>query len=147
MGVYYMNEAAFAPDTEPVDLTVTELRFDLGHEGGAPPAGGSYSLSVHRRPLADGETLAASVAANAREADRSLPAHTVLFQRELEVAGVPAIDIGASWRGKESMLYTRQAHLLLGGTVLILAGNAPLDARSKCDEMLDRVLATFRPRG
>jgi hypothetical protein len=143
MDVYYMNEAAFAlpddADAAPLDSTVTELRFAAG-------GGESFSLTVHRRPLVAGESLPAAVAANERDAARTLPSHAVLFQREIEIAGAPAIEIGASWRGKQSMLYTRQAHLALGGALLVLAGNAPLDARSECDAMMDRVIATFRPR-
>jgi hypothetical protein len=44
------------------------------------------------------------------------------------------------------MLYTRQAHLPLDGSWIVLAGNSPLGARAECDALLDRVLATFQPR-
>jgi hypothetical protein len=147
MSVYYMNEAAFELPDDPgaalADQTVTELYFPGGSTGGQSP----FSLTVHRKPLARGESLTESVAADVREADRSLPSHALLFQRAIEVAGVPAIELAARWRGEESMLYTRQAHLAHAGVVLVLAGNARLQDRDDCDAMMDRVLATFRPRG
>jgi hypothetical protein len=138
---FYMNEAAFdLPDAGIADRTVNELIFEAGD-------GASYSLTIHRQPIQPSETLAALVAANLERALLALPSHAVLFQRELEVAGMPAIEVAVQWRGQQSMLYTRQAHLALHGAWLVFAGNAPLAARAECDALLDRVLASFEPRG
>jgi hypothetical protein len=138
--MFYMNEAAFdLPDAPAADGTVHELIFKAAD-------GASFSLTVHRQPLPPGETLASLVAANIEKAKRSLPSHTLLLQRQIEVAGVTGIEVAVEWRGEQSMLYTRQAHLPLDGAWLVFAGNSPLAARAECDALLDRVLASFRPR-
>jgi hypothetical protein len=137
---FYMNEAAFdLPDAETADRTVNELVFRAAD-------GASFSLTVHRQPIGPNETLASLVAANLERAQRSLPCQALLFQREIEVAGVPGIEVAVEWRGEQSMLYTRQAHIALRGAWLVFAGNSPLAARDECDALLDRVLASFHPR-
>ena len=137
---FYMNEAAFdLPDADITDGTVNELVFHAAD-------GASFSLTVHRQPIGPSETLASLVAANLERAQRALSSHAVLFQREIEVAGVPGIELAVAWRGEQSMLYTRQVHLALHGAWLVFAGNAPLAARAECDALLGRVLASFRPR-
>lgn len=137
MTAYYTNEAAFGlPEAVIADRTATELVFDAG--GGAP-----LGLTIHRIPLPAGESLSALVAANQREADRSLPSYAVLFQREAEMAGAPALELAAEWHGKDGMLYTRQAHVALDGVWLVFAGTGPRGARERCDALMDRVVATF----
>jgi hypothetical protein len=141
MTAYYVNEAAFGlPDADITDRTVTRLVFDAGE-------GASIALTVHRQPLPAGESLAALFTRKQQEAERALPSHAVLFRREVEMAGAPAIEIAAEWRDKDRRLYTRQAHVALDGAWLILAANASLDARARCDALMDRVVATFRRRG
>ena len=141
MGVYSMDEAVFAlPEGSVSDRTVTELRFAGGE-------GRGLWLTVHRTPLPAGETLASAVEGNAREAARSLPGHTELFRREVEMGGGPAVEIAAEWRGEQGVVYTRQAHLAHDGVWVVFAGNAPAEARGRCDMLMDRVVATFRPRG
>jgi hypothetical protein len=138
---FYMNEAAFdLPDADIADRTVNELIFKAGD-------GTSFSLTVHRQPIGPSETLASLVAANLERAQRALSSQALLFQREIEVAGVPGIEVAVQWRGEQSMLYTRQAHIALDGAWLVFAGNSPLAARAECDALLDRVLASFHPRG
>jgi hypothetical protein len=137
---FYMNEAAFdLPVRDIADRTVNELIFESSD-------GSSFSLTVHRQSIPPNETLASLVAANLEKALRALPFHSLLFQREIELAGVPGIDVAVQWRGEQSMLYTRQAHIALRGAWLVFAGNAPLAARAECDALLGRVLASFHPR-
>lgn len=140
MSVYYMNEAAFElPDAPVVDSTVTMLEMKT-------PSGSELRLLVQRFPLEVGKSLREVVTSHVGQASRTLRAHAVLFDREVEVGGVPAIDVAARWRGGDEMIYTRQAHVALGGTWLVLAVNAPLEEREVCDEYLNRVLGTLRFR-
>jgi len=67
--------------------------------------------------------------------------------REVEVAGRPAIDVGARWRPeRRALTYTRRVHLLVGETRLILTAEAPLSERADGDRLLDHVIASFRLR-
>jgi len=141
MTTYYMNEAAFAlPEGEVADRTVTQIVLDAG-------GGESILLGVHRRPFPTGASLAVVVAESQRDADRALPSHAVLFQREAEIGGAFALETAAQWRGDDGMLYSRHAHVVLDGVWLMFVGNSPLGARAACDAHLDRLVATFRRRG
>jgi hypothetical protein len=141
MSAYYLNEAAFElPAGELADRTMTRLVFEAGR-------GASISLTVHRQPLPEGESLVRLVEEKLREAERSLPYYAVVFRREIEMGGALALEIAAEWRQREERLYTRQAHVAVDGVWLIFAGNAGLDARDRCDAVMDRAVATFRRRG
>lgn len=140
MGVYYVNEAAFElPEIGFVDRTVHAL--DTRAPSGAP-----ILVSVDRNPLPEGKGLGDLVAENARNAAMRLRAHTVVFRREGEIAGCPAVDIAAEWRGAGGVVYTRQAHLVAAGTWIVFSASALADERAACDAVLDRAIATFRLR-
>jgi hypothetical protein len=138
MTTYYVNEAAFGlPGGHLVDRTETRLSVASGD-------GGAVTLTVHRQPLPPGESLSAAVAQRRQQADRSLPSHAVLFQRDVEIASLPAIEIAAEWRDEGQRVYTRQAHVVLDGVWVIFAGNAPIEARPRCDALMMRVVSTFQ---
>lgn len=140
VAAYYTNDAAFElPDIGLVDRTVTTLDVTR-------PGVRAHSLSIHRLPLPEGEDLAARVKANLDRASRKLRSHKVLFVRETEIAGRPAIETAAEWRGGMAMVYTRQAHLAVESRWLVFSANAPLDERETCDEVMERALSTFRLR-
>ncbi len=135
-----MNEAAFElPAIGLVDRTVT--RLDAVSEDGR-----AQKIVVHRNRMPEGKTLADLAAGSLREAGVRLRLHEALFRREIEVAGAPAIDLGAQWRGERGMVYTRQVHLCVGDAWILLAGNCEIEDRDRCDENLDHILATFRVR-
>jgi hypothetical protein len=141
VSLYYLNEAVFElPADGMVDRTVHRLDAPLG--GGA-----AVSLTVHRAPMPAGRTLAELAQENARNAGIQVPAHRVVFQREIEVDGRAAVDIAAEWDGEGGRNYTRQAHLDAGGTWLVFAVNAPEGERAACDALLEQALSTFRGRG
>ncbi len=147
--VFYMNEAAFElPDLPFVDRTVTSL-------DARTPSGEEIGLRVHRSPLAPGETLRSVVAAHVAEATRSLPSYALLWERDAELAGVPAIELAARWRGESSMLYSRQAHFAVqtpGGDApsgvqglwVLISVNGALAETDACDACLEHVVATLR---
>jgi hypothetical protein len=138
--MHYMNEAAFdLPDAGFVDRTVTYLE-------GKSPRGTDIVLLVERSPFPEGKTLRQSASQHVNDARKRLRAYAVLFERDSEVAGLPAIDIGVRWRDDKGMVYTRQAHLAVGDTLLIVAGEAPLDEREHCDTCVEHVLASLRFR-
>jgi hypothetical protein len=140
MSAYYMDEAAFdLPEIGLVDRTVTTL-------GATTEEGHAHTITVFRNPIPEGATLAALVEQNLREASVRLGLHTVLDRRELEVGGLPALGLSSRWRGKNGMIYTRQAHFFAGGSWLVFACNADLADRARCDAIMDHALATFRPR-
>ncbi len=140
MSVYYMNEAAFdLPDSGFVDRTITYLE-------GKSPAGLDVVLLVERAPFPEGKSLRQAASEHVNGAKKRLRGYSVLFERESEVAELPALDIGARWRDEKGMIYTRAAHLALGPTWLIIAGECPLEEREHCDACVDHVLASLRFR-
>jgi hypothetical protein len=137
-GVYYMNEAAFElPDLPLKDVTVTAL-------DATGPSGDPLGIRVHRQPLPPKKTLREIVAEHVAEARRSLPSYELADQREIEVAGVPAIAIAARWRGQAGMNYTRHAHLAVQGLWLIVSVNGGLGDIAAVDHVVDHVLSTLR---
>jgi hypothetical protein len=137
-----MNEAMFdLPDAGFVDRTVTYL-------AGRSPGGHGVLLLAERRPLPEGVSLRDIVAAFGRDAMARFRGYQVLFEREIEVASRPALDVGARWRAEASgePVYVRRTHFALGETWLIIAGEAPLAEREFCDAYTDHVLASLRIR-
>lgn len=140
-GPYVVNEASFdLPDIGLVDATVHHVEAHL-------PGKGTISLRVQRAPLPEEKLLESAVDEQLRHAGIRLRAHRVLFRRAIQVAGCQAIEVGVEWRGMDALVYTRQVHIDIGGTRLVLAGNAPMPERAACDALVDNALATFRLRG
>ena len=140
MRTYHVDEASFElPNLEVADRTVNVL--ELG--GGAVPGLG---LLVARSPFPVGKTLREVVGVHVEQERRSLRAWSLLFERDIEVEGQPAIELGTRWRGDSGMVYQRQAHIGLPDIVLLLVGNAPLEERATCDAYMDHVLWTLRLR-
>lgn len=140
MSVYYMNECAVVlPAIGLVDHTTTMLRA-------VTDDGYSCSMSVYRTPRPAGKSLAELVDENLRRAAIELRAHVLRSRRDIELDGAPAIEVRTEWRGQSSVIHTRQAHLVLDETWLIVSANAPIADRARCDAIVDRALATFRLR-
>ena len=134
-----MNEASFdLPDAGFVDRTVTYLE-------GKAPSGADCVLMVERSPLPAGKTLRQAAAEHMNDGKKRLRGYTLLFNRVSEIAGVPAVEIAARWRDEAGLVYSRQAHLVLGPTLLIVAGEAPIEEKEFCDAYLEHVLASLRP--
>lgn len=136
-----MNEAMFdLPEGEFADRTVTYL------EGNAP-SGADVVLLIERHPFPKGKSLRQLAAGHMDDARKRLRGYSVIFQKDVEIAGMPAIDIGVRWRDKDGVpVYTRQAHVGLGSTWIIVAGEAPVADREYCDGCVDHVVASMRLR-
>jgi hypothetical protein len=140
VALYLMNDAAFAlPGAGVVDRTVTVV--DATADDGV-----LHTILVHRSAMPAGKALADLAAENLRDAALRLPEHAVLFARPTEVAGAPAIEQAARWRGREGVVYTRVAHLAVRGAWLVVATTAAIDDRAGSDAVMDHLLGTFRLR-
>jgi hypothetical protein len=141
MGAYYMNEAMFdLAEAGFVDRTVTYLE-------GTSPGGADVVLLVERQPFPEGKSLRQVTAQHVNDARKRLRGYSVIFQRDVEVAGLPAIDLGVRWREESGTpVYTRQTHLAVGGAWLIVAGEVPLAEREFCDAYVDRALGSLQLR-
>jgi hypothetical protein len=138
MSAYYMNEASFdLPDVGFVDRTVTYLE-------GKAPSGVSVALMVERSRLPEGKSLRQMATAHMADGKKRLRGYSVLFERVTEIAGTDAIEMAARWRDDAGLVYSRQAHLVLGPTMLILAGESPIEEREFCDAFVEHVLASLR---
>lgn len=134
-----MNEASFdLPDVGFVDRTVTYLE-------GKAPSGADVVLMVERSRLPVGKSLRQAASAHMNDGKKRLRGYTLLFDRVSEIAGVPAIELAARWRDDAGLVYSRQAHLVLGPTLLIVAGESPIEEKEFCDAYVDHVLASLRP--
>ena len=139
MSAYYMNEAAFdLPDVGYVDRTVTHLE-------GKAPSGIVVALMVERSPLPEGKTLREAATAHMIGTKKRLRGYTLLLDRASEVAGVPAVEIAAQWREASGIVYSRQAHLVLGETLLLVAGETAVEERAFCDACVEHVIASLLP--
>jgi hypothetical protein len=128
------------PEAGFVDRTVTVLV-------GSSPGGAGVLLLVERRPFPADRSLRQVVADHGREATKRFMGYQVIFEREVEVASCPALDVGARWRNEEGeAIYARRAHLPLGSTWLMITGEAPFAEREFCDACVDHVLASLRLR-
>ncbi|UQA59898.1 DcrB-related protein [Polyangium aurulentum] len=141
MGSFYMNEAMFdLPEAGFIDRTVTYLV-------GSSPGGNGVLLLVERRPLPVDTSLRQVVDALGKDAMTRFLGYRVLFEREIEVASQPALDVGARWRADSGeIVYVRRTHLALGETWLIITGEAPIIEREFCDAYIDHVLASLQLR-
>ena len=141
MGSFYMNEAMFdLPDAGFVDRTVTYL-------SAKSPGGANIVLLVERRPHPEGMSLRQVAAEHGRESMKKLFGYTVLWEREVEAASRPAIDVSARWRADDGEpVHTRRVHLRLGSTWLMIVGEAPSAERALCDAYVDHLVASLRIR-
>jgi hypothetical protein len=139
MSAFYMNEASFdLPDASFVDRTVTYLE-------GKAPSGAAVVLMVERSPLPEGKSLRQAASAHMSDGKKRLRGYSLLFDRVSEIAGAPAIELAARWRDDAGLVYSRQAHLVLGPTMLIIAGESPIEEQEFCDACVAHILATLRP--
>ena len=138
--VYCTNDLAFAlPDRQWVDRTVYSLEVSADEER-------TCSLVVHRTPLEPGDALDALVTDALRRAGREKREHEVLHQTCREIAGRPGIDVAMQWRGTQSMVYVRQAHLTNAGVWLVFGISGGLEDAQSCDKHLERLIRTLRLR-
>ena len=134
-----MNEASFdLPGVGFVDRTVTYLE-------GKAPSGAAVVLMVERSPFPEGKSLRQAASAHVNDGKKRLRGYSLLFDRVSEIAGAPAIELGARWRDDAGLVYSRQAHLVLGPTLLIVAGESPMEEQEFCDAFVAHVLASLRP--
>jgi hypothetical protein len=140
VGAFYMNEAMFdLPDAGFVDQTVTCLT-------GTSPSGERVLLLVERRALPVNTSLRQAVAALVKDEMTRQVGYQVLFEREIEVASRPALDLGVRWRVESEPIYGRRVHLTLGDTWLIIRGEAPIAEREFCEAYVEHVLASLQIR-
>lgn len=135
-----MNEIAFElPEMGFVDRTLHVL-------GAKTESGDDLELLVNRRPIDEGKSLQEVVAERIAEARRTLRAYSVLFQRDLEVASLPGIDVGERWRNDSGMVYTREVHFAVDRVALSISGNVPLEEKDLCDACMEHVIRTVSIR-
>ena len=135
-----MNEAALDLPDGAVDRTVTRVQLST-------PSGARTTFIVQRLGIAPGHTLRAACLSHVRAAETRVSGYTVLFEREGAVDGAPAMEVGVRWRDElGEPRYTRQAHVFLGGTWLIIAVEGPMAAREELDDLLETTLGSMRIR-
>lgn len=138
MATYYFNEASFQlPEAEFVDKTVNILEAKTA-------SGGELGIVMSRTRMPQGKTLDQMVAEHIAEEKRALRAYAVLFQQEIQIANVPAIEVGVKWRLESGMVYHRQAHVAAWDTYLLVSANTSLEEREVCDMVMDQILGSFR---
>lgn len=137
MANYYMNEAVLdLPERAFVDETVHALEAEL-------PSGRTLAVFVHRRPIEGGKSLQDLVGENVALNRMRLSAYAVLDEAQADVGGLPGILLRTRWRLEGATFHQRQAHVAVGGTLMIFAVSALLDEQAACDETFDSILQTL----
>jgi hypothetical protein len=141
MSTYYTNEAAFdLPDAGFVDRTVTYLE-------GKSPAGNDVVFLMERHSFPQGKSLRQVTTDHIDDARRRLRGYSVLSQTDRQVCDLPAIDVGVRWRDESGEpVYTRQVHVVVGETWLIVAGEVHFEDRELCDAYVEQVVGSLRLR-
>ena len=141
MAAYYMNEALFdLPDAWFIDRTVTYL-------AGTSPQGEGVLLLIERRPVPPDKSFRQIVTIFGKDALTRYTGYQVLFEREVEVSGRPALDVAARWRSENGEpVYVRRIHFIAGETWLILTGEAPIAEREFCDAYVNHVAGSLQLR-
>lgn len=138
MATYYVNEASFQlPDAEFIDKTVNVLETKTA-------SGGELGIVMSRARMPRDKSLHQMVEEHIAEEKRALRAYAVLFEREIQIANLPAIEVGVRWRIDTGMVYHRHAHVAVGDTYLLVSTNTSLQEQAICDMVMDHVLGTFR---
>ncbi|MBL9023023.1 MAG: DcrB-related protein [Myxococcales bacterium] len=138
MATYFVNEASFQlPDAEFIDKTVNVLETRTA-------SGGELGIVMSRTRMPREKTLRQMVDEHIAEEKRALRAYAVLFEREIQVANVPAIEVGVRWRIDSGMVYHRHVHVAVWDTYLLVSTNTALQEQAICDMVMDQVLQTFR---
>lgn len=138
MATYYINEASFQlPEAEFTDKTVNVLETKTA-------SGGELGIVMSRTRMPRDKTLRQMVDEHIAEEKRALRAYSVLFEREIQIANVPAIEVGVRWRIDSGMVYHRHAHVAIWETYLLVSTNSSLQEQAICDMVMDQVLGSFR---
>jgi hypothetical protein len=139
VSVHYVNEAVFElPDLGFVDLTVHVLETMDPED--------PFSITVLRKALGPDVDLATAVAAHVDHQGRAMSRHRVLARRDIELGGVPGLELEVSWRHGAEQRYQLQAHLDVAGIWLLVTGTAPLDRQAECAARMRVVLDSLRLR-
>lgn len=140
MSHYYTNHGVFdLPEIGFEDETVHLFRKKL-------PEDGEAGLMVVHTKLPQDRTFQESVQHRIQEQAKRFTGHMVLKAEERRVADLPAFDVAARWFEQHKSVYNRQVHLVADGGWMIFAMSSPLAERDACDEVMDHILGTFRPR-
>lgn len=137
---FYMNEAVLVLPDGAVDRTMTHVLL-------ATPSGARATFVAERLEIEAGQTLREACRAYTRDLEVRLRGFTLVFEREGSLDGVPALEVGVRWRNDDGdPMYTRQAHLRLDATWMILAIEGPSNVREELDELFDPILASIQLR-
>ena len=138
MATYYTNEGGFdLPDVGFEDRTVHVFEAPIRE-------GDELGLIICRTKMPEGKSLRDVVAAHVTHEAKRLGGYSILDEREVLRAGVPAIEVCSRWRHEGKVVYQRQAHLAAPGLWILFAMSAPLVDREACDRHMEHVLTSFR---
>jgi hypothetical protein len=143
VSVYYMNEGAFElPDAAVTDRTthVIEARSS------SHPPDHDLTLVVVRAPLPAGKSLRQIVQGRVLDEMARLSGYSVLAEREVPWAGVPALELTSRWRHEGRAIYQQQAHLALGGVWIYFALSTPFEGRTAADTWFEQIRESLRLR-
>lgn len=137
---FYMNEAALVLPDGAVDRSMTHVHL-------ATPSGARATFIVERLEIEPGQTLREACHAYTRDLEMRLRGFSTVFEREGSLDGAPTLEVGVRWRNEGGdPMYTRQAHLRLDATWVIVAIEGPSPVREEIDELFDPILASLRLR-
>jgi hypothetical protein len=139
VSVYYMNEGAFElPDAAVTDRTTHVIEAREGDH--------DLTLVVVRAPLPAGKSLRQIAQGRVLDEMARLSGYSVLAEREVAWAGVPALELTSRWRHEGRAIYQQQAHLALGGVWIYFALSTPFEGRTAADTWFEQIRDSLRLR-
>lgn len=140
MPFYRTQEAGFDIPSGWVDGTVTALEYRR-------PEGLIRVLVA--RTVTQGKPLGELVDMRLTDQRRQLPFFELERRAEGLTAGVPSVEVAATFREGEQESYQRGLCFILNGMLMVVSVNGALRLRGEMDAIFERVSATVqvRPRG
>ncbi len=135
-----MNEAALDLPHDAVDRSTTHVIMST-------ESGAQATFEVERLGHGPSRTLLDDYRSYVGELRVRLRRFSLVFQQERVVDGRAVLEVAVRWQTAERKpMYTRQAHLHLEATWLILAIEGAFEAREELDALFEPILASLRLR-
>lgn len=143
MTAYYIDEGAF---DLPPGLQYTDRSVNVIEAPG--PDGAELGLTIERRPIPEGKSLAEVVAEIREEQATKLRGHAPLGEGGRTLDGLAALTTELRWRHPKGPVYHTQVHVPLGGVCLTMTASSRYERRAACAAWMEALLQTlrFRPR-
>jgi hypothetical protein len=140
VATHFINEGSF----ELVGLAFTDRTVHVFE--GTHAEHGEVNLVVHRAEFPRGKSLRELVSAHVARERGHFTDHVVLDDREIVVAGAPALAISSRHRAGGQAFYQSQTHLAVGDVWMYFVLSASTAIPAACEGWIAEILASLQLR-